>query len=365
MANKYDIGIIGGGLAGLCLSIRLSNAGFKTALFEKKSYPFHRVCGEYVSMEALPYLKSLGFNPFDHGAVRITKLLVSGTSEISLKSNLDMGGFGLSRYVFDAELAKISRHSGTQIFENSLIQHIEKKEANWLIKSNDNRQFEVDQLIGAQGKRSNIDSRLRRKFLNKRSPYVGIKYHIKYNQDEDLIALHNFRNGYCGISRVENDKYCLCYLVAASELKAHGSIKSLEQNVLSENPHLKDIFNNAEFLYEKPLAINEITFSKKEINENGILMCGDAAGMIAPLCGNGMAMAIHSSKLLAESIILGQGQNNYKKNWEMNFSKRLWIGRAIQGTFGNKSLTNMTLSFFKAMPYLRDRLIRKTHGEEF
>ncbi len=365
MANKFDIGIIGGGLAGLSLSIRLAKAGFKTALFERKKYPFHRVCGEYVSMETLPYLKNLGFDPFEQGAVKINRLFVSGTSEISLQSRLDMGGFGLSRYLFDAELAQISQKAGTEIFENTLIQEIEKKEKNWLIRSNDNRQFEVDQLIGAQGKRSNIDSRLDRKFLNKRSPYVGIKYHIKYNQDENLIALHNFKNGYCGISRVEDDKYCLCYLVAASELKASGSIQKLEQTVLSENPYLKDIFRNAEFLFEKPLAINEITFSKKEINENGILMCGDAAGMIAPLCGNGMAMAIHSSKLLAESIISGKSQNNYKKNWEKNFSKRLWIGRTIQSTFGNNRLANMTLKFFNSMPYLRDQLISKTHGREF
>lgn len=363
--SKFDFGIIGGGLAGLCLSIRLSEAGFKTAVFERKSYPFHKVCGEYVSLETLPYLKRLAFDPFEFGAVKIDKLLVSGTSGKSLQSNLDLGGFGLSRNVFDSELAKISKKKGSDIFENTLIQKIEKQKNSWLLESNDKRVFQVDQLIGAQGKRSNIDASLKRSFLKNRSPYVGIKYHIKYQQQDNLIALHNFQNGYCGISRIENDKFCLCYLVAAKELKSQGSIENLEKNILSKNPYLKDIFEKADFLFEKPLAINEITFRSKELNKDGIIMCGDAAGMIAPLCGNGMAMAIHSSKILADSIIFGDKNISYPEKWKNQFSKRLWIGRTIQKTFGNNTFTNLTLRFFSALPYLKNQLIKLTHGKEF
>jgi len=32
------------------------------------------------------------------------------------------------------------------------------------------------------------------------------------------------------------------------------------------------------------------------------LMIGDTAGLIHPLCGNGMAMAIHSAKIASELI---------------------------------------------------------------
>jgi flavin-dependent dehydrogenase len=31
-------------------------------------------------------------------------------------------------------------------------------------------------------------------------------------------------------------------------------------------------------------------------------MVGDSVGMIHPLCGNGMAMAIHSAKILSELL---------------------------------------------------------------
>jgi len=48
----YDAAIIGGGLAGLALSIQLSKKGYRVILFEKEQYPFHKVCGEYISMES-------------------------------------------------------------------------------------------------------------------------------------------------------------------------------------------------------------------------------------------------------------------------------------------------------------------------
>ena len=56
---SFDVGIIGGGLAGLSLSILLVKAGHKVVLFEKEKYPFHRVCGEYISLESCNFIESL------------------------------------------------------------------------------------------------------------------------------------------------------------------------------------------------------------------------------------------------------------------------------------------------------------------
>lgn len=366
-SHKYNYAIIGGGLAGLTLAIRLSSQGLSTILFEKKSYPFHKVCGEYVSKETLPYLKSLGFDPYQYGAIDISRLLVTGTDGTKLKSKLDLGGFGLSRFKMDHALANIAKQNGAEITEGTQIQNLKKENGNWILESSDHRQYEAENVIGAQGKRSNIDAYLKRTFLKKRSPYIGIKYHIKYDQDDDLIALHNFKNGYCGISRIEEGKYCLCYLASAKDLKYYKSIEQLERGLLMQNSFLKRIFEKSEFLFDKPLAINEITFSKKTTIEQGINMIGDSAGMIAPLCGNGMAMAIHSSKLLADQIIDSKKRSDklYSSNWNKNFSTRLWIGRNIQKTFGSNRLTNFTLGFFNLFPTLKEHLIRLTHGKEF
>ena len=51
--DQYDVAIIGGGLAGLSSAIELRLAGYDVILFEQEKYPFHKVCGEYVSLESI------------------------------------------------------------------------------------------------------------------------------------------------------------------------------------------------------------------------------------------------------------------------------------------------------------------------
>ena len=102
-------------------------------------------------------------------------------------------------------------------------------------------------------------------------------------------------------------------------------------------------------------------------------MCGDTAGLITPLCGNGMAMAIHSGKLLAEIIIQKKArpdlrrevQDLYKFQWNRWFSNRLMWGRNLQLLFGNNTLSNATLALAKSVPMLAQKLISKTHGKSF
>ncbi|HET6244555.1 MAG: FAD-binding protein [Bacteroidetes bacterium] len=91
--NFFDVIIGGGGLAGLVSAIELSRAGLKVALIEKKQYPFHRVCGEYVSNEVKPYLQRLGVNFNQLAPSTINSLRVSSLNgEFNLFSKLQMGG---------------------------------------------------------------------------------------------------------------------------------------------------------------------------------------------------------------------------------------------------------------------------------
>src|SRR5690606_9835880 len=125
----------------------------------------------------------------------------------------------------------------------------------------------------------------------------------KTNFPAETIALHNFQNGYCGIVKIEDDKFNLCYLTTASNLKnAGGQIKKMEETDLSQNPHLEKIFKESEMLFQSPLTISQISFEKKKQVEDHMLMVGDAAGMITPLCGNGMSMALLAGKLAAEQV---------------------------------------------------------------
>jgi flavin-dependent dehydrogenase len=368
----YDFVIIGGGLAGLINAIILGKAGFKVVLLEKNSYPFHRVCGEYVSNETLPLLNGLGIDPFAWGAVSISRLQLTSPAGRMLELPLESGGFGISRYLLDAKLAAIAAANGVAIVERCSVERIEQvSEQRFTATNGRGQQWSGRWAIAAHGKRSNIDKQLNRHFFTRRSPYVGVKYHIKIKHNQDLIALHNFEQGYCGISRIEEDKCCLCYLVARKQLRKHGTIAQLESKTLHTNPFLKEIFLQAKILYDAPKVINEVSFAPKTLVEDGILMCGDAAGMITPLCGNGMAMAMHGGALLAQLLLQCEAgtisrkelYRQYQSQWQRLFATRLWAGRQIQRFFGAPVLTEMLISGFRIVPAAASWLIRQTHGK--
>ncbi len=373
--NQFDIVIMGGGLAGLVSSILLSRAGYHVCLIEKKKYPFHRVCGEYISNEVLPFLEKHNLFPHEPTPSNISKFQLTSTSGRAVNLPLDLGAFGISRYRFDKFLLDKAIESGAVVRQGEQVIEFDYVNNEFVVKTSKNDVYSCRMLIGAHGKRSKIDHYLRRDFYIQRSPYIGVKYHIKYDFPEDTIALHNFKNGYCGISKIENDTFNLCYLSHRNNLTAsNGEIQLMENNILSKNPCLKEIFKSAEFLFDKPQVINEISFEPKPLIENHVLMVGDAAGMITPLCGNGMAMAIHGAKILSESIITYWQnshperdliENNYELQWKKLFSTRIKVGRKVQQLFGSTSLSNFSVVLAKSFKPLSKGIISLTHGQPF
>lgn len=375
--NTYDVALIGGGLAGLNLSIQLARKGHSVVLFEKEIYPFHKVCGEYISMESWDFLtKEIGVDLKEHEVAFINKLWITSPEGESLKSDLDLGGFGISRHKLDFLLKNIALEAGVSVIENCKAEEVHFQNDIFNIKTTSGS-FKAMVCCGSWGKRSNFDVKWKRSFTEKTSyrlnNYVGIKYHVKMDFEEDVIALHNFKDGYCGMSKIEDDKYCVCYLTKASNIKKAGSIKKAEEEILYQNSHLKKVFESMEHCYDAPLSISQISFSKKNAVENNVLMIGDAAGMITPLCGNGMSMAMHGSKLAAtqisaflnNSISRKDMERNYIKNWKNNFETRVATGKLVQYFFGRTSATNMLVKFMNKSRYLTDKLVHLTHGKSF
>lgn len=375
--NKYDSCIIGGGLAGLALCIQLVKKGYSVALFEKERYPFHKVCGEYISMESWDFLESLGLPLSNMQLPIIKKLMVTAPNGNSLQHILPLGGFGISRYKIDEALKDIALANNVAVYENCKVNNVKFVDDEFYLQTTQG-DFYSRTCCGSFGKRSNLDIKWNRLFTrqkqNKLNNYIGVKYHIKTNFAADTIALHNFKDGYCGISKIEQDKYCLCYLTNANNLKQAGNtVPVMEKNILQLNPHLKNIFEHSEIVYESPVTISQISFSKKTQVEDHVLLVGDAAGMITPLCGNGMSMALHAGKIAADflhqflsgKINRQQMEDGYTKKWKAVFSKRLLAGRWIQSMFGSSTVTNFFIAMMKRLPGLTNWLIKQTHGKPF
>ncbi len=371
--NKHIV-IIGGGLAGLTAAILLRKSGLEVLVIEKNEYPFHRVCGEYVSNEVIPFLQENDLWPESLKPVSISHFELSDTTGKVIRMPLDLGGFGISRYALDSFFAEKARRLGVEILTGSRAEDIRFEDNRFLVSTRE-RTYEAFLVVGAYGKRSHLDKQMKRGFMQRRSPYIGVKYHVtNAPHATDTVALHNFRGGYCGINAIENGQFNLCYLSHRDNLREHKDIRRMEENVLCVNPQLKAAFSKSIFLWDDPLVINEISFETKEPVTNHMLMCGDAAGMITPLCGNGMAMAIHSSKILADVIIPFMKRENpereamesaYRKAWKAQFAFRLSSGRKIQQLFGHPAFSRLAVRIGQYTPPVARYLMSKTHGVPF
>jgi flavin-dependent dehydrogenase len=369
-----DVVIIGGGLAGLITGIQLARANIACTLIERKKYPFHRVCGEYISNETLPFLKREGLFPEIFDLPKINRFELSSTNGNLINLPLDLGGFGISRYELDFFLYKKAVEAGVNFLPETEVEQVNFSNDLFTVNTATKTLY-ARIVIGAFGKRSKLDNQLNRNFFKRRSPYVGVKYHTRTDRPNDLIELHNFRGGYCGISNIENGKTNVCYLTHRDNVKKFKSISDMENGVLFENPHLKRIFNNSEFIFDKPEIINEISFETKEPVWNHILMTGDAAGMIAPLCGNGMSMAIHSGKILSavirehfksENFEREKLEEEYKIKWNNTFKSRLWAGRQIQNKlFGSEWSSSIAVNLAIHFKSIARYIMKNTHGEPF
>jgi flavin-dependent dehydrogenase len=369
MENKQVL-IIGGGLAGLTAAIHLSSLGINVTVIEKNSYPKHKVCGEYISNEVLPYLKSININISALHPTHINKLTFSTAAGKSIAAPLPLGGFGISRYALDEYLFNKALANGTKVIHES-VETVAFDDDAFTITTSSGKILEATLVLGAFGKRSTIDQKMQRTFIQQKSPWLAVKAHYKGSFPNDLVGLHNFKGGYCGVSKVENDVVNVCYLADYETFKNYKNIEEYQDKVVSANPNLKEVFSNMTLLFDKPLTISQISFEKKEAVENHILMIGDTAGLIHPLCGNGMAMAIHSAKIAAElvaeyyneGLTRKQLEENYTTQWNYNFKKRVKTGRMLSALLQKPKLSNVVLRIFTAFPFLLPIIINKTHGK--
>lgn len=374
MSNQIldsQITIIGGGLAGLTSAIHLSKLGFSVIVIEKNSYPKHKVCGEYISNEVLPYFEWLDFDIEGLKPTHITDLHFSSESGKMIKSKLPLGGFGISRYTLDLALYQKALSQNCQIVQEQ-VNEVQFKDAIFEVNLSDGIILKSNVVLGSFGKRSNLDVQMKRSFLNKKSPWLGVKAHYKGKFPNDLVGLHNFKGGYCGVSKVEDELINICYLTNFKSFKKCKNIEEFQENVVQKNPHLKKVLQNSEMVFNKPLTISQICFDEKQTVENHLLMIGDTAGLIHPLCGNGMAMAIHSAKLASEQVTDFLNQKisraemevNYSKNWDKNFKNRLKFGRLLGKTFEHSTLSEVLIKSITYLPFLLPLIIKKTHGKE-
>ena len=181
------------------MSIQLARRGHRVIVLEKEQYPFHKVCGEYISLESWNFLNNLGLDLKTLQLPIITQLQVATTNGTLLQQKLPLGGFGISRYLLDFALVQIARAAGAVIQENTKVNDVLFSQSLFSIDTTQ-QSYTAKVVCGSYGKRSNMDIKWKRAFTvaskSKLNNYIGVKYHIKTDFPADTIALYNFHKGY-------------------------------------------------------------------------------------------------------------------------------------------------------------------------
>jgi flavin-dependent dehydrogenase len=320
-----DVVIIGGGLAGSAAAITLARAGRSVLLLEKESKAHHKVCGEFLSHEALAYLRQLGLQPEALGAVPITSVRFAGRLGVS-ESALPFAAMSLTRKALDEELLRLAKLAGVQVCRGTQVQSLEAADESWKVTQQDATSITVRSIFLATGKH---DLRGHARPAGVQSDLIGFKMYWQLTpaQTKELeghVELNLFRGGYGGMQLLEGGIANLCCVVRRKDFARMGSRWSpLLEAMQRDCAHLQRRLCGARALLDRPLAISHIPYGYVRERSQNLWYLGDQAAVIPSFTGDGMSIALHSGKLAATMYLSGASPEAFQRQLHADVAKQV------------------------------------------
>jgi menaquinone-9 beta-reductase len=376
--QQFDVAVVGGGLAGCLAAITLAQHGHTVALFEAGRYPRAKVCGEFLSPETQALFEAAGVMPTINARrpVSINTARITAPDGTAWQTEFPAPAIGLSRYALDDILFQHAGALGVTTYESTRVTHVDGDlQHGFILEARDRNtthEATARAVIVAHGKHSNLDKTLQRP-TPRGQTYVGLKRHFNGAPLADRVDLHVFRGGYCGMSHVEDDATNVCLLVRQDVFRnamqeEDAGLEGFIRWMVNQNPYLREWFATATPIYDDWISISRVTLDTKPLTAGDVLFAGDAAGMIAPLAGDGMAMALHSGTMAANTLneyLRGEQSaatvvKTYHHDWQHTFANRLRLGRVLNNVMLRPALLARGLGFLNVVPRLGDFLVRQT-----
>ena len=326
--------VIGGGPAGAMAAIRLAEAGRQVTLAEKESGPRGTVCGEFLSREAVDYLKSVAIAPSGLGAKPIDSVRLYAGKKCA-EAALPFPALSLSRRRLDAVLLARATEAGCEVLRGRCVQQLAAHDHGWVAGFESGDSIAARTVFLANGKH---DVRGWSRGRGKQNGLVGFKTHWRLGAAQvaalrECIELFLFSGGYAGLSLVEDDTANLCLAVRGSSLRAAGGWKGLLARMLESNLQLRERLRGAEALAARPLAIAPIPYGYLAQRAHGLWRIGDQAAVIPSFTGDGIAIALHSATLAVQMLLDGKSADEYLSTLRGQLRRPMrlgtWVSRVM------------------------------------
>jgi flavin-dependent dehydrogenase len=310
-----DVLVIGGGPAGASIATRLAATGREVVLLERSKGPVDKVCGEFLSSEAVASLTSLGLDPRALGAVAIeTVRLCVGDRVTSIP--LPFHAISLSRRVLDEALLDRAATAGATIRRGMKVNALSRAGAVWTARIANGVEIAGRNVFLATGKH---DLRSHRRPSDARNDLVAFKLHWRLTpkQMAELdghVELVLFQAGYAGLQLIESGRANLGLVVRRRRLHALGNRwDRLLEAIRSESPLLDARLGGAVPCSMRPLALSAIPYGYVLDHADGLWRLGDQAAVIPSFTGDGMSIALYSADLAASTYLRGGTATEYQE----------------------------------------------------
>lgn len=315
--HDLDAIIIGGGPAGSAAAIELARAGRSVVIIERMLTAHDKVCGDFLSTEAITSLDGLGLNLATLGAVPIHHIRLATSLGLS-SAQLPFAAQSLTRRALDEALLGRAVDAGALLLRGHTAESLHRTANLWRVSvtgPSHTLALTAPHLLLATGKH---DLRGLPRPEGPHPDLVGLKMYLRLAPAQtdairDTIELFLLRGGYGGLSLVEDNAANLCFVIHRSQLRDIGRDWPSLFELLVRNPHLRTRLTGSEPILTRPLAISPIPYGlllRHAIAED-LFAIGDQAAVIPSFTGDGLALALHSGRFAAQTLLCGRTSHHF------------------------------------------------------
>lgn len=378
--DRYDVAVVGAGIAGSALAAALAQQGWRVVVIERDQLPRHKVCGEFLSPEAQQSLHALGFYPAVQAQQPVPLYAAKLISDKGHALQVPLPGvaWGLSRFTLDATLATAAVNQGAALRSETVVRSYTVTAQGYQLHCRHTAGEETISaraLIMACGRQSSHQLPPRpQPGDQKQQPWrraVGIKLHLRALPMAAQTELYLFPGGYAGINPVEGGAVNLCALLDYPTFAAAGKgVLPAIQAMRQWNPQLGERLATATPLPATVCVVAGVDTGRRPRPWDEVACVGDTAAMIPPLCGDGMAMALRSAEIcagFAHDFLRGRRtlaawREAYTEHWRHEFDRRLRVGQGVQWALGVPYLSGGLLWVGRLIPPLASYVVKATRG---